>query len=224
MNKGERIKKLREAKGITQEELAKLLNTTKQTVSKYEKDIVTNIPSDRIELLSHILDTTPSYIMGWDQDQIDVVAETQIEANEYSNEMEKDILSFREEFAEAHFSPAEIYQLKMFMRSMKNNAEVKIDLGAAIKEARESKGMTKEELAAMLEVPVEMIDLYEGSMSFPYDQMKKLNSILGISFYTMLGIPQKDASLYEKIYFLHLTEDEMKEVYEYAKYIQSKRK
>lgn len=69
MTKGERIKQLRIEKGITQEEMAKLLNTTKQTISKYEKGIVTNIPSDRIEAMSKLLDTTPEYILGWEKIQ-----------------------------------------------------------------------------------------------------------------------------------------------------------
>lgn len=67
MTKGQRIKYLREKKKLTQEELAKLLGTTKQTISKYEKDIVTNIPSDRIEELSVVLNSTPEYILGWEQ-------------------------------------------------------------------------------------------------------------------------------------------------------------
>lgn len=66
MTKGERIKHLRESKGLTQEELAKLLDTKRQTVSKYEQGIVTNIPSDKLEAMSRILDTTPEYILGWE--------------------------------------------------------------------------------------------------------------------------------------------------------------
>lgn len=69
MTKGERIRKLRIEKGITQESMAKLLNTTKQTISKYEKGIVTNIPSDRIEDMAKLLDTTPGYILGWKEVQ-----------------------------------------------------------------------------------------------------------------------------------------------------------
>ena len=65
MTKGERIKELREKAGMTQEELAKRLHTTKQTIHKYEKNIVTNIPSDRIKELAKILDSTPDYILGW---------------------------------------------------------------------------------------------------------------------------------------------------------------
>ena len=69
MSKGLRIKELREAKNLTQEELAKLLNTKRQTISKYEKGIVTNIPSDRIEELAKILDSTPEYILGWEEEK-----------------------------------------------------------------------------------------------------------------------------------------------------------
>lgn len=58
---------LRKAKHITQEEMASYLGTTKQTISKYEKGIVTNIPSDRIEAMAVLLDTTPEFILGWDE-------------------------------------------------------------------------------------------------------------------------------------------------------------
>lgn len=69
MTKGQRIKQLRESRKMTQSELAERLKTTKQTISKYEKNIVTNIPSDRIEALATILDSTPEYILGWEQVQ-----------------------------------------------------------------------------------------------------------------------------------------------------------
>ena len=69
MTKGERIKLLREKANMTQEELAKLLKTTKQTIYKYEQSIVTNIPSDRVERIAEVLNTTPAYIMGWESDK-----------------------------------------------------------------------------------------------------------------------------------------------------------
>ena len=66
MTKGSRIRRLREQKGLTQEELAKLLKIKRQSISKYEKEIVTNIPSDKLEEMARILDTTPEYILGWE--------------------------------------------------------------------------------------------------------------------------------------------------------------
>ena len=59
MTIGERIKNLREKKNLTQIELANLVGTTKQNIYKYENGIITNIPSDKIELISHYLDVSP---------------------------------------------------------------------------------------------------------------------------------------------------------------------
>lgn len=69
MAKGERIKALREQFGLTQEELAEKLGTTKQTVFKYETDVISNIPSDKIEKMAELFGVDPSYLMGWDDDQ-----------------------------------------------------------------------------------------------------------------------------------------------------------
>lgn len=66
MTIGQRIKMLREEKGYTQDELAASINTTKQTVYKYENEIVTNIPSDKIETMARYLGVTPTYLMGWE--------------------------------------------------------------------------------------------------------------------------------------------------------------
>lgn len=68
MTKGERIRQLRISKGISQSDLAKHLNTTKQTISKYEKGIVTNIPSDKVEAMAMLFGSTPQYILCWDEE------------------------------------------------------------------------------------------------------------------------------------------------------------
>ena len=68
MDKGERIKELREGKNITQTELADMIGKTKQNIYKYENGIITNIPSDKIELMAEKLDVSPAYIMGWASD------------------------------------------------------------------------------------------------------------------------------------------------------------
>jgi transcriptional regulator with XRE-family HTH domain len=67
MTIGHRIKIARERKDMTLDEVAKLCNTTKQTIFKYENEIVTNIPYDKIVLLSNALDVSPSYLFGWDE-------------------------------------------------------------------------------------------------------------------------------------------------------------
>jgi transcriptional regulator with XRE-family HTH domain len=68
MTKGKRIRTLRIQHGFRQEQLARTIGVSKQTMYKYEFDIVTNIPSDKIEAIADALDVSPAYIMGWTRD------------------------------------------------------------------------------------------------------------------------------------------------------------
>lgn len=67
MTKGERIKAARESAKLTQLELGALCGTTKQTIYKYENDITTNIPIDRLEKIAQATNVTAAYLMGWDE-------------------------------------------------------------------------------------------------------------------------------------------------------------
>ena len=67
MSKGDRLRQLREQIGMSQVEAAEKIGVSKQTLYKYEKDIVTNIPSDVIEKMAVIYNTTPAYLMGWSE-------------------------------------------------------------------------------------------------------------------------------------------------------------
>ena len=58
---------LRKRKGLTQEALAKAAGIRPQTIYKYEKGIVKNIPFERIEALASALETTPSRLLGWEE-------------------------------------------------------------------------------------------------------------------------------------------------------------
>lgn len=71
MTIGQRIRFARENKNLTLDEVAKRCSTTKQTIFKYENEIVTNIPYDKIVLLSKALDVSPSYLFGWDESKAD---------------------------------------------------------------------------------------------------------------------------------------------------------
>lgn len=68
MTIGERIRKRREQLHFGLTELADKVNISKQALYKYENDIVTNIPSNKIEELAKALQTTPAYLMGWDEE------------------------------------------------------------------------------------------------------------------------------------------------------------
>ena len=66
---GTKIKDLRIKNGMSQVELAEKVGISKQTLYKYENNVVVNIPSDKIELLATVLNTTPAYIMGWENNK-----------------------------------------------------------------------------------------------------------------------------------------------------------
>lgn len=66
MTIGERVKKTREEKGYTQEELAsKLGYKSRSSVNKIEKE--RDIPRSMVVKLAEVLGVTPSYLMGWDE-------------------------------------------------------------------------------------------------------------------------------------------------------------
>ncbi len=63
MNMGERIKQLRIANGLTQEELGKYIGVQKAAIRKYEKGEVKNMKRSSIEILSNLFKVSPSYLM-----------------------------------------------------------------------------------------------------------------------------------------------------------------
>lgn len=68
MNIGDRIKSMRIKMNLTQDELAASIKSTKQTIHKYENGIISNIPAGKIKIIAEKLQTTPAYLMGWDED------------------------------------------------------------------------------------------------------------------------------------------------------------
>ena len=78
MSVGQRIRAARERKQLTLEEVAKRCRTTKQTIFKYENEIVTNIPYDKLELLVAALDVSPAYLFGWGEGREESPSEPQL--------------------------------------------------------------------------------------------------------------------------------------------------
>ena len=68
---GQRVKTLRKAKKLTQQNLADMINVTKVSICCYEKGTRTPNLDTFIDLVN-VLETTPDYLLGRD---IDVVSE-----------------------------------------------------------------------------------------------------------------------------------------------------
>lgn len=58
----------RKALGLTLEELAERIGTSKQTIHRYENGQISNIPPEKVEALAAALETTPAALMGWQRD------------------------------------------------------------------------------------------------------------------------------------------------------------
>ena len=65
----EKIKVLRKKRGLSLEQIAEIIGTSRQTVHRYETGAITNIPHEKVEMLARALGTTPQSLMGWDEDK-----------------------------------------------------------------------------------------------------------------------------------------------------------
>lgn len=67
MTTGERIKKRRVQLGLTVPEVADRLGVSVATMYRYEKGEIEKLPSSVLAPLSHLLRTTPAWLMGWEE-------------------------------------------------------------------------------------------------------------------------------------------------------------
>ena len=69
MTIGDKIKRLRNERGMTQEELGKMIGVQKAAINKYETGIVVNLKKEIIQKLARALDVNPVWLMdeedGW---------------------------------------------------------------------------------------------------------------------------------------------------------------
>lgn len=72
MNIGDRIKARREELGLSQDELAKRMGyTSRSTINKVEKNI-NDVTQSNVVKYAKALETTPSYLMGWEDVPLNV--------------------------------------------------------------------------------------------------------------------------------------------------------
>lgn len=96
MNIGERIRILRQNLNMSMDELANILGKNKATIYRYEKGGINTLPLDILRPLADALQTTPEYLLGWnDEDAVNVgdIAKmlrlkNHMDLEEYSKEIE----------------------------------------------------------------------------------------------------------------------------------------
>ena len=65
----QKIKELRQKRGLTLEQVANVVGVGKSTVRKWETGMIANMKRDKIAALAMALGTTPAYLMGWDEEK-----------------------------------------------------------------------------------------------------------------------------------------------------------
>lgn len=68
MTIGEKIKRLRKERGMTQEELGAAVGVQKAAINKYETGIVINLKRDMIAKLARALDVNPVWLLDESED------------------------------------------------------------------------------------------------------------------------------------------------------------
>lgn len=63
----ERIKRLRKQNKLSVDEIVKKLNISRATYYRYESNEIEKLPLTILEPLAKILNTTPAYLMGWQE-------------------------------------------------------------------------------------------------------------------------------------------------------------
>ena len=90
---GSRIRKRREQLDLSQDELARRLGfKSRSSINKIELD-ERNLTQSRIKAIADALETTPSYIMGWDELDEQVDLEKLIQDIQKEGEAEKIIIN-----------------------------------------------------------------------------------------------------------------------------------
>lgn len=64
----QRIRTLRQEKGLTLEQVAEVVGVGRSTVRKWETGMIANMRRDKIADLAKALGTTPAYLMGWKEE------------------------------------------------------------------------------------------------------------------------------------------------------------
>ena len=64
---GERLKRLRKEQGLSADELAAMIGVDRSTIYRYERGDINKATVDVIPPLARALQTTPQYLLGWDE-------------------------------------------------------------------------------------------------------------------------------------------------------------
>ena len=69
MSIGKRIKQRRKELGMSADKLGEILGKDRSTIFRYEKGDIENLPLDILQPIAKALNTSPAYLMGWENNK-----------------------------------------------------------------------------------------------------------------------------------------------------------
>lgn len=210
---GDRIRERREELDISVSELAKRLGKNRATVYRYESNDIEDMPSSMLEPLAKALQTTPEYLMGWDEKNTqmntqtigDRIRERRLKLGLSGAELAKRIgipksTMFRYEGEYSDNIPIDIirplarilqttpeYLMGWDEKNTQMNSQA-MEYSESLKRLRKQKGITQQELADILCVDKTSISKWENGANYPNQNIQVLIAdYFGVSVDYMLG-------------------------------------
>lgn len=111
MTVGQRIKQRRKELKISADKLGKALGKDRSTIFRYERGDIEKLPLDILEPIAKVLQTTPQYLMGWEdvQKKNDVLSDIVLKLNE-----DMELLSMVETLSKLDFEKREAVKSVIF--------------------------------------------------------------------------------------------------------------
>ena len=218
MTIGERIKERREYLGMSQEELAlKLGYKSRASINKIEKNS-RELRQQKIAEIAELLQTTPGYIMGWEQSEKSTFESREQKLKEliltrYSSLREFAIkiempYSTLDSILKRGLTNASIGNVAIIAKSLnlsiedlyngKTTVAKEVNIGDKIKRYRKERGLTQKELAESCGMFDSAIRRYESNRANPkLETLEKIANALNVNVTDLLDITTRsDLSTY----------------------------
>lgn len=165
MSVGQRIKKRRKEIKMSADEIAEKLNVSRSTIFRYEKGDIEKLPTNIIEELADILQTTPGYLMGW-EDASKITDISSIYSQLDKNRQDK-VYEFANQQLEEQTSKNKMSPISMKIIALCNRDNITISA-----------------LEKLLELP----NILEWDHSVPFENVKKVADFFNVTPFYLLGV------------------------------------
>lgn len=112
MSIGQRIRSMRTQQGLSIDDLAYRLGKNRTTIYRYENGDIENLPLGILDSLANALNTTPAYLMGWENS-----GDNGYKRNYHADDFDSSYIEMLQaEFVSGSFNKDELEKLREYAR------------------------------------------------------------------------------------------------------------